>query len=96
MCTGIGRVPAVERPTRQEAFHVDGILDVDGLLDLERRCRGELDRGTIMLVLDFTRMTACPAALFTTVSRLSKTFRRNAGQLHLVGLSDAVCSIVAG
>ena len=74
-------------------YCVTGELDAGDLVRLHERCLAELDRGTTTMVLDFTRMTACPSALFSIVSDVGRSFRTRSAQLRLIGLADAVRAI---
>lgn len=73
---------------------VDGEVDRAAIAWLWGRCLAEAGRGARIVVIDFSRMTGCPSALFLTSSQIKARFRATTVALHLHGLTDAVSTIV--
>ena len=96
VCTGVGRradhAREVRAPVRR--LHVRGHLDAAGVARLHEQCLDALEDGAAILELDFTGMTGCPSALFLVLSRVANACRRHARPLRLIGLADAVRTIV--
>jgi hypothetical protein len=72
---------------------VEGAVDRDGIAQLLDRCAAARESGATAVVVDFTRMTACPSALFLTVLQVNARFRAARVPLHLIGLEEAVFAI---
>lgn len=74
---------------------VAGVVDRAGVAGLRGRCLAELDRGgAVAVALDFTRITDCPSALLLALVQVNAAFRVARTPLHLIGLADAISTIV--